>query len=93
MSEEMKREILGVKADVRRLEGMMRRVMAGIVNIQARLDDTPTRAEMNARFDSMNKRIDGLTASVEDSRYRWAVHADVLTKHDKRLSRLESKRA
>ena len=39
--------------------------------------------------DEFHSRMDGFAGLAEDSRRRWATHADVLTKHDERLKKLE----
>jgi len=82
----------GVDARFDRMESVMRVMAAAIVRIEAAQGEM--KRHMLEKFvtrDEFHNRMDAFSAKLDDSRFRWAVHADTLMKHDERLARLESR--
>ncbi len=118
MSDEMKRDIAGLKQSVGHLEGTVGRLEGTVGRLEGtvgrlagtvgRLEGTVDRiaktmadligtvAEMKEAMPTkqdisgLNSRMDGFSGLLLDMRHRWAVHADTLAEHDKRLKKLES---
>lgn len=80
-------------ATVLDVQSVNRRIISTIVRLEGKMDDMAERMATKDDIAGLTKRIDGLSGSYEDIRYRWAVHADTLSDHAKRLKKLESKRA
>lgn len=82
--------------DVRfdRMDAVMRTMAAAVVRIEATQADM--KSYMLEKFvtrDEFHARMDGFSAKLDESRFRWAVHADTLQRHDERLSALEKRRS
>ena len=75
------------------IQSVNRRIVSTIVRLEGKMDDMAERMATKDDVSGLTKRIDGLSGSYEDMRYRWAVHADTLSDHAKRLKKLEAKRA
>lgn len=97
MDEDMKRELLALKEQVSEVRIVNRRIIATLVRLEGKVDDLSdrmlTKEEFHSFKDSVNRRFDGFAALFEEFRFRWSVHADTLTWHDKRLTRLEARRS
>lgn len=140
MSEDMKRELNGVKAEVGKVNGRLDHVQGRLDGVEGRLDNVQGQLEnvqgrldhvesdlheikdllktsfrsfaasltsANARLADLTEyvhdklvtrvefhdRMDGFAGKVDDMRYDWAKHHARLNDHDKRLTRLEGRRA
>jgi len=100
MIEEMKRELdavkselVSVKSDVGDLKSIVRRIAVTTSALSGKLDALNERIATKADIDGLNRRMDGFAGLQEDMRFRWAIHADTLTEHHRRLTKLESRRA
>lgn len=94
MNEVMRQDIASLKTDVADIRVVMRNMLGTLVRIEESMRET--RAYMFEKCvtrDEFHSRMDGFSAKLEDSRFRWAVHADTLQRHDERLSTLEKRRA
>jgi hypothetical protein len=76
MSNDMKQQMNRTMMAVARIEGMLAEMMAVMA----------TKADISR----LNERMDGFSGLLLDMRHRWAIHADTLVEHDKRLKKLES---
>lgn len=100
MSDEMKRELAGLSADVGRMRGditeirgdindiraVNRRVIATLVRLEGKFDDMAERMVTKDEFSAVSSRIDGLAGKIDDMRYDWA-------KHEARIGVLEKRRS
>ena len=100
MTSEMGKEKNDVLARVERIEGtaediqaVNRRIISTMIRLEGKIDDMADRMATKDHVAGLTRSVDGLSGSYEDMRYRWAVHADTLGEHSKRLKKLESKRA
>jgi DNA repair ATPase RecN len=60
--------------------------MSEVKQVLAKADWASLRSDISSQFDKFGR-------SLEDSRYRWAIHADTLLSHDLRLKKLEARRS
>lgn len=77
----MKREPADVK---------FRRMMIILAKISGDIAEMKQAMATKDDISLLNRRMDGFAGLLEDSRIRWAVHADVLVRHDARITRLEA---
>jgi cob(I)alamin adenosyltransferase len=91
----MQRELSAVKTDMADLKGMMRRIMMSVAKLAGEVSDLKDYLKENmatkSDISALNKRMDGFSGLLEESRLRWAVHSDTLARHDARLTKLERK--
>lgn len=100
MSEAMRQELNGVRDEVKSLgikvgslEEAMHRMAVAFARMTGDMADIKANMATRSDISALNARMDGFSGLLEDSRTRWAVHADVLAQHDKRLGRLERRRS
>lgn len=91
--DDMKRELVAVKNDIEDLRSVNRRIIATLVRLEGKFDDMVERMATKDHFEVLIHRMDGFAGQLEDSRFRWAAHADTLVSHDKRLRKLEARRS
>ena len=86
-----------IESDLNGLKGSLHRTMVKVSNLEPDVADMKrnmaTKDDLATLKSSIDERMDRFARSLDDARFRWAVHADTLVKHDKRLARLESRRA
>jgi hypothetical protein len=73
---------------------MFRRTMINIARMDGNIHEMNRSIATMATKDDisgLNTRMDGFSGLLLDSRQRWAVHADTLTQHNERLTKLESR--
>jgi hypothetical protein len=100
MSEGMRAELNGVKAEVKvlgarvgGLEEASRRMMVAVARMAGDIADIKANMATKTDISALNARMDGFSGLLEDSRMRWAVHADTLARHEARIARLERRRS
>ena len=91
--DEMKRELAALKTEVTDIQTINRRIIATLVRLEGKVDDLAERMATKDNFNTLMTRMDGFAGRLEDMRWSWAVHADILGQHDKRIKRLETRRA
>ena len=108
MSDDMRREMDGLKAAVEKTNALIEGMGARFDKLDAKVDRTIVTVsqlvgsvyELDRKVsgmeikmvtrDEFHSRMDGFAGLAEDSRQRWAVHANTLVEHDKRLKKLET---
>jgi archaellum component FlaC len=115
MSDEMKRELHGVKADIGEVKKRLGRIEANLGGVTSGIDElksmvrriastlTKTNADVNEFKEyahenfvtkgEFHSRMDGLSGKVDDMRFDWSKHQVRLDDHDKRMTKLEGRRA
>ena len=93
MSDEMRREIDGLKTEMAETKVVVRRLAIQMTKLTSEISEfkTQVKSDLAVLLDTINRRFDGMAAILEDTRYRHAVHADTLLQHDLRLKKLESR--
>lgn len=93
MNEDMAARFMNLERSVDELKASNRRIVAMLLRLEAKVDGMATRDALAMLESRVMKRFDGFAKLFEDMRFRWAVHADTLVQHDRRLKRLEARRA
>ncbi len=93
MAEEMKREMSALKSDMTELKGMVRRIVVSVAKLTGKVADMEANMATKKDIGELNARMDGFSGLLLDMRHRWAIHADTLVDHDKRLKKLEPREA
>lgn len=65
------------------------RTMVTVAQLVGKVGEMDDKISTKADISWLNERMDGFAGLLLDSRHRWAIHADVLVEHDKRLKKLE----
>ena len=91
MSDDMKRELAAIKADIGSLTLDSRRMMASFVNLQDDMSTVKSKMLTKDHFDIIISHMNGFTKVLDDWRLTWAVHEDKLIDQDRRLKRLEGR--
>lgn len=90
---DLKAQVIDLSAQVCTLEEASRRFMIAVAKMTGDMADIKANMATKGDISSLNARMDGFAGLLEDSRRRWAVHADVLARHDERLNKLEKRRS
>ena len=91
MSGPMRREMDGMKSEMRDIKAVLRRVMITLTRLDGRIETMEANMVTKDDFSALNARMDGFSGLLLDSRQRWAVHADTLKHHDERITRVEKR--
>lgn len=87
----------GLHAETADSRAISRRTIATLVRLEGKMDDMAermaTKDDLSAHKSAMDARFDDAAKSLDDMRFRWAVHSDTLVQHDKRLKKLEARRS
>ena len=89
MSSTMRKELDGVKSEMQDIKAMFRRTMINMARMDGNIDEMKRSLATKDDISGLNARMDGFSGLLLDSRQRWAVHADTLTQHHERLTKLE----
>ncbi|MDE2143758.1 MAG: hypothetical protein KGL74_12780 [Elusimicrobia bacterium] len=87
----MRKELDGVKSEMRDLKAMFRRTMLHMARVDGNMDEMRRSMATKDDISGLNSRMDGFAGLLLDSRQRWAVHADTLTQHHERLAKIEGR--
>ncbi len=93
MSEEMKRELSGLKSDVGNLTTLARNTSKALSRLIGDIIDIKRDMATKDDISSLVKRMDGFTDLLQDSRWDWGRQKVRLDEHEKRIATLEAKRA
>jgi hypothetical protein len=91
MAVTMRKEIDGVKNEMKDLKAMFRRTMVHVVRMSSDIAELKDKMATKDDISMLMGRMDGFSGLLLDSRQRWAVHADVLKQHDDRLTKIEKR--
>lgn len=92
MNDMMQKDISTLKTDVADIRVVMRNMLGALVRIEESLRETRTYVyDKCVTRDEFHSRMDAFSSKLDDSRFRWAVHADTLQRHDERISALEKR--
>ena len=83
----VEKDMTDVKGTVRRTAGQVAQLVGEMAEVKKLL--TPE-TSIEQHFAKLDKHMDGFARAIDDTRYRYSVHADTLLEHDKRLRRLEA---
>lgn len=83
----------GLEGRVSGLEEASRRMMVAVSRMAGDMADIKANMATKSDISGLNARMDGFSGLLEDSRMRWAIHADTLARHETRISRLERRRS
>jgi len=90
---EVKAQFIDLSARVCTLEEASRRFMVAVARMTGDMADIKANMATKADISTLNARMDGFAGLLEDSRRRWAVRSDTLSRHDERLNKLEKRRS
>lgn len=93
MSDDMKRDIQKLKNDVADLRTTARQIVGTLVRMDDKLESVFRRMATKDDVSGLVARMDGFIDQLETGRYDWAKHQVRLENHEKRLARLEGRRA
>lgn len=93
MSDDMKRDIQKLKSDVADLRMTNKQIVSTLLKLDDKLETVIGRMATKDDISSLVGRMDAFTGTLEDSQFDWAKHQVRLDNHQKRLTRLEARRA
>ena len=93
MSEEMKRDLSGLKNDVGNLTTLARNTSKALSRLIRDIADLRRDMSTKDDFSTLMKRMDGFADMLQDSRWDWGKQKVRLDEHEKRITTLEAKRS
>ena len=89
----IKTDVSGLKSDVSDLKDIYRGLAKSVARLTGDFVDFKREVMTKNEFSVLMKRMDGFTDILQDSRWDWGKQKVRLDDHEKRISKLEAKRA